>query len=118
MDHHIAQEKPNQIDRLPALRFNEVAEVLDKLAGEFADVTKSFEQIIKDAGAISASPNIPENGIKFDKYAAAAIISKNWMELLAGPDVDADAISRKINVAVQLGKIGDKRKIALPGGII
>ena len=92
------------------MKFQEVVARLEKIEAGFEDTTRSLTQIFKGLKLIK-SVDIPETAPSTAKFAASAAITSEVAELMreaANPD--------SVQVAIQLGKIGDKVRLALPGG--
>jgi len=94
------------------MRHQEVAKKLDQMSAGFHDATNSLTQIFTDLKLIR-QVDIPPQAPQCIKLAASAALvseTEQLMQEAANPDL--------ITVATQLAKIGDKIRIALPGGAV
>ena len=92
------------------MKYQEAAARLEKIEAGFDDATKSLQQIFSNL-KLTRSIEIPEGAPNTQKYAASAAITSEMADLMkeaANPD--------SVQVAILLGKIGDKVRLALPGG--
>lgn len=92
------------------IRYQEAAARLEKIEAGFDDATESLTQIFSNL-KLTRSIEIPEGAPNTEKYAASAAITSEMADLMkeaANPD--------SVQVAILLGKIGDKVRLALPGG--
>jgi len=94
------------------MKFQESAAKLEQIARGFNDATTSLAQIFSEL-KLTSGITAPEASMSTAKYAAsAALISQieTVMQQAANPD--------SITVAIQLAKIQEKIRIALPGGAV
>ena len=92
--------------------FQEVARQLEMIERGFADSTRSLAQIFRDL-KLTSDVAITTGAPTTVKYAASAAIVSEIEELMreaSNPD--------SIAVAIQLSKVGDKVRLALPGGAV
>jgi hypothetical protein len=94
------------------MKYQESAKKLEQIAQGFESSTLALTQIFKELNLIR-EVDPPSNSITFTKFAgSAAIISELTVALKEAANPD------EVRVAIQLGKIGDKVRLALPGGAV